>query len=310
MACRCWPHSSASAGPWRGASVAAEGEALMWAGESGTAEGLVGVAGGAAAVWAAPRPGGARSEDALLVLPIGPDSAVLAIADGMGGSPSGGAAAARAIAALAKAVEDGIDAGLSLQSAILDGIGQANASVLALGNGAATTLAVAELAGGLVRAYNVGDSEVMVFGQRGRLKLQTLSHSPVGFAVQAGLVNHEEAMHHEDRHLVSNFVGSRDMRIEVGSSLRLADLDTVVVCSDGLVDNLRLAEIAAIVRCGPVDRRLAELARSALDRMSTEAPAGGDTQPSKPDDLSLIAFRRRPGHDVRKRLPLPRQMPL
>jgi PPM family protein phosphatase len=292
--------------------VATVSESLMLATEHGLVEALVPAAGGAAAVWTAPRPGReTASEDALLVLPLGQDSAVLAVADGMGGMPGGGAAAARAIAALAEAVEQAFAAGQSLQAAILDGFGKANASVLSMGNGAATTLTVAELAGGQVRAYNVGDSEVMVFGQRGRLKLRTLSHSPVGFALQAGLVNHEEALHHEDRHIVSNFVGSRDMRIEVGSAIRLDPMDTVLVCSDGLVDNLRLAEIADIVSCGPLDRRLASLARGALARMSSDpAAASADTQPSKPDDLSLIAFRRNPGLEVMKRLPPPRQMPL
>ena len=286
-------------------------DALILAAGEDTVQGLMRVAGGAVAAWSAPRPGATRSEDALLVLPVGEDSAVLAIADGMGGIPGGGTAAARAISALGAAVEDGLAAGLSLQASILDGIGKANESVLSMGTGAATTLAVAELAGGQVRAYNVGDSEVLVFGQRGRLKLRTISHSPVGFALQAGLVDHEEALHHEDRHLVSNFVGSRDMRIEVGSTLRLAAMDTVVVCSDGLVDNLRLAEIAAIMRCGPLDVRLEALAHSARARMTGEADvAAPDGQPSKPDDLSLVAFRRRPGDAVMRRLPPPRQMPL
>jgi PPM family protein phosphatase len=171
--------------------------------------------------WAAPRPGGSSSQDALLVLPLGSDSAVLAVADGLGGTPGGAEAAARAVEALAAVVEESVARGLSLQSAILNGINRANESVLAIGTGAATTLAVAEISGGQVRAYNIGDSEVMVFGQRGRLKLRTISHSPVGFALQAGLVDHEEALHHQDRHFVSNVVGSRDMRIEVGSVLEL-----------------------------------------------------------------------------------------
>jgi PPM family protein phosphatase len=182
-----------------------------------------------------------------------------------------------------------------------------------MGNGAATTLAVAELAVGQVRAYNVGDSEVMVFGQRGRLKLRTLSHSPVGFALQAGLVDHEEALHHEDRHIVSNFVGSRDMRIEVGSAMRLEPMDTVLVCSDGLVDNLRLAEISDIMSAaGRWTGRLDSLARSALARMAgaEHNEPSVDGQPSKPDDLSLIAFRRHPGRACARRLPPPRQMDL
>jgi PPM family protein phosphatase len=285
-------------------------EGIVLAGLAAATQGLGRVAGGAAAWWAAPKPGGETSEDALLVLPLGPDSAVLAVADGMGGIPGGGAAAARAVEALGAAVEDGLAQGLPLRTSIMNGIERANESVLAMGTGAATTLAVAELAAGQVRAYNVGDSEVMVIGQRGRVKLRTISHSPVGFALQAGLVDHEEALHHEDRHLVSNFIGSRDMRIEVGSAVTLGPLDTVLVCSDGLVDNLRLAEISAVMRCGPLDERLGALAQAAATRMTAAGETTSNGQPSKPDDLSLVAFRQRPGGPVARRLPPPRQLDL
>lgn len=285
-------------------------DALLFREEPAAREGLLRVADGAAVACAVPRAGANLSQDATLVLPLGPERAVLAVADGMGGLPDGGLAAARAVTALAETVESAEAAGQSLQGAILDGIGRANAAVLALASGAATTLAVAELCGGTVRAYNIGDSEVMVLGQRGRLRLRTVSHSPVGFAVQAGLVDHEEALHHEDRHLVSNFLGSREMRIEVGSALRLGPMDTVLLCSDGLVDNLRLSEIRAIMRCGPLDARLRELARRAQARMEDTAPDDGSHHPSKPDDLSLVAFRRRPGRAVMQNLPPPRQFPL
>jgi len=261
---------------------------------------------GAAVAWAAPRPGAAASEDSLLVMSLGPESALIAVADGMGGVPGGGDAATRAVSALESAVEEGLAAGLPLRTVVMNGIERANESVLEMANGAATTLAVAEISGGLVRAYNVGDSEVIVIGQRGRLKLRTVSHSPVGFAIQAGLVDHDEALHHEDRHIVSNFVGSRDMRIEVGTPVKLAPNDTVVVCSDGLVDNLTLAQIGEIIRCGRLDRRLRKLAEATAQRMQ----AGEGPMPSKPDDLSIVAYREAPGRDLERRLPPPRQMEL
>lgn len=281
-------------------------DGIVLAGVAAPGEALLRVAGGAALAWAAPKPGAASSEDALLAMPLAADAAVLAVADGMGGVPGGAAAAGRAVEAIAIAVEEGLARGLPLRVAVLNGIEQANVSVLEMGTGAATTLAVAEISGGVVRAYNVGDSEVMIIGQRGRLKLRTVSHSPVGFAVQAGLVDQDQALHHEDRHLVSNFVGSRDMRIEVGSPVRLGPHDTLLVCSDGLVDNLRLSEISGAVRRGPLDVAIRALAAAAADRMLP----GSDRQPSKPDDLSVIGFRLRPGKAVIRRLPPPRQMEL
>ena len=115
---------------------------------------------GAAVAWAAPRPGAAASEDSLLVMSLGPESAMIAVADGMGGVPGGGDAASRAVSALEHAVEESLAAGLALRTAVMNGIERANESVLEMANGAATTLAVAEISGGLVRAYNIGDSEV------------------------------------------------------------------------------------------------------------------------------------------------------
>lgn len=285
---------------------AAGADALLLANPVARERHALRAAAGAAVAWAAPRPGSPSSQDSLLVLPVSADAVVLAVADGMGGVPGGGEAAARAVTALARAVEDGLAQGLPLRTSVMNGFEQANESVLEMGNGAATTLAAAAVSGGLVRAYNVGDSEVLVVGQRGRLKLRTVSHSPVGFAVQAGLVDHDEALHHEDRHLVSNFVGSRDMRIEVGSPVRLGPRDTVLLCSDGLVDNLRLAEITALVRCGRLDGAVQALGEAASARMVAPAEA----HPSKPDDLSVVAYRSEPGRALLRRLPPPRQMDL
>ena len=40
--------------------------------------------------------------------------------------------------------------------------------------------------------------------------------------VEAGWLDEEEALHHEDRHIVSNMIGAPNMRIEIGSVVRLA----------------------------------------------------------------------------------------
>ena len=75
-----------------------------------------------------------------------------------------------------------------LRPAILDGIEAANAAVRAIGTGAATTLSLVEIQGRVVRAYQVGDSAILLAGQRGKLKYQTIAHSPIGYAVEAGLI--------------------------------------------------------------------------------------------------------------------------
>ena len=264
-------------------------------------EGLVPVAAGVAAYFSSPSPtGSGRSEDALAIVPVGPDSALLAVADGMGGLPGGREAAACAIRVLADAVaaQEPDDSGY--RSIILDAIEAANREIIDTGLGSATTLAVAEIGRDFVRPYHVGDSELMLFGQRGRLAFQSVPHSPVGFAYHSGLLDAQEAMSHADRHLVSNVLGTRDMRIEVGSQIPMKPADTLVLCSDGLVDNLQLAEICEVLRAGPLDRKFKQLIATARGRMAEES----SRHPSKPDDLTVIVFRTRPGASMRRRLGL------
>ena len=128
---------------------------------------------------------------------------------------------------------------------------------------------------------------MLLFGQRGRLKLQTVSHSPVGFALEAGVLDEDEAMQHAERHVVSNVMGSPEMRIEVGAARRLAQHDTAVVASDGLFDNLHTDEVVEMARTGTPAQAARSLVKAARGRMQRER----SDRPSKLDDLTLILFR-------------------
>ena len=247
------------------------------------------IAGGLAAVFSARCPGKETpNEDAAALIPIDEWSAVLAVADGLGGAPGGEQASRVALEALWTALSRGPRDAASLRTSIIDGIEAANEAVAALGLRAATTLAAVELQRGIARPYHVGDSMVLVAGQRGRVKLQTVSHSPMGFAVEAGVLDERAAMRHEDRHLVSNVIGARDMRIEVGSALELAAFDTLVLASDGLLDNLATREIVDRVRKGPLARAALRLAQDSRSRME----CAREGRPSKPDDVTFVVYRR------------------
>lgn len=249
------------------------------------------LAGGRACVFSARSPEKTTSnEDAAALIPFDEKSGVMVVADGLGGEAAGDRAAGLALAAIAGAVERAAAAGNSLREAILDGVETANREVQGLGVGAATTLVVAELNEGFVRTYHVGDSMALVSGQRGRIKLQTICHSPVGYAVESGLLDEAEAMHHAERHVVSNVVGRSDMRIEIGSCLALSPYDTVLLASDGLFDNLQVPEIVERIRKGSLPAAIDGLATDARNRMLH--PQAGF--PSKPDDLTIVAFRATP----------------
>lgn len=230
-----------------------------------------------------------ENEDTVAVIPFGPQAAIFVVADGAGGLPAGKRASATAVDALRASVQVALDETTLLRTAILDGIEAANIAVQNLANGSATTMTVVALEGRTARAYQIGDSEALVVGQRGLIKMQTTPHSPTGFAVEAGFLNEKEALHHADRHLVSNFLGTTDMRIDIGTEIEMQARDTLLLASDGLMDNVHTAEIVERIRKGPLSDGMERLVTLAQRRMAGAA-AG---QPSKPDDLSLILFRKR-----------------
>lgn len=229
------------------------------------------------------------NEDAAAVVPIDGQRAVLIVADGMGGMPAGEQASTLAIEAMHAAIREVDGDASELRSAILNGFERANDAVRGMGVGAGTTLSAVELNEQTARPYHVGDSEILIVGQKGRVKLQTLSHSPVAYAVEAGLLDQNEALHHEERHVISNMIGSDSMRIDVGSPVRLAARDTVLLASDGLVDNLESDEIIDHIRKGPLEAAALRLIDHARQRMNDPAPE----HPSKPDDLTFVLCRQR-----------------
>jgi serine/threonine protein phosphatase PrpC len=226
------------------------------------------------------------NEDSIAVIDLAPDTVVLVVADGLGGERAGSEASRIAIESMVQSIQE-VSKPDGLREGILSGFELANETVRALGIGAATTLAVAEIRKRQMRAYHVGDSSVLVCGQRGKDKFQSLAHSPTAYAVEAGLMDEADAMQHEHRHLVSNVVGSEEMRIDMGPLVELADRDTVVLASDGLTDNLYYEEIVEIVPRGYLSAAASKLLSSIHERMGGEDA----THPGKPDDLSFILFR-------------------
>jgi serine/threonine protein phosphatase PrpC len=229
-----------------------------------------------------------ENEDTVAIIPWGPQAAVLVVADGAGGLPGGKRASLTAVTALKDSLQVALEKTTLLRTAVLNGIEAANTAVREIGNGSATTLTVVTIEGRLARSYQIGDSEAIVVGQRGRIKLQTTAHSPTGFAVEAGFLDQRDALHHAERHLVSNYIGTADMRIDVGAGVELDPRDTVIVASDGLTDNLHLEEIVELTRKGTLSEVADRVVAKAQARMRDEK-AG---QPSKPDDLSLVLFRK------------------
>jgi PPM family protein phosphatase len=228
------------------------------------------------------------NEDAAAVIQVGADSLVLAVADGVGGTPAGREASNAAVQTLSRVLESVRADEQQLKPAILDAVEEANKAVLGLARGAATTLVVAQLTAASLRCYHVGDSELLAVGQRGRIKQRVVPHSPTGFAVEAGLLDENEAVQHDQRHVLFNVIGSPDMRVEIGPALQLCVRDTVLLATDGLFDNLFIDEIVDAICSGPLTEAADRLVARVQARMRG---ADAADQPCKPDDLTIVLFR-------------------
>jgi serine/threonine protein phosphatase PrpC len=229
---------------------------------------------------------GVEGQDAAAVIPI-PNGLVLAVADGVGGVLGGAQASHLAVETLRDALYAADD--LGAREAIMDTFDQTDATAHVSPTVGSTTLLVVEYRQGMLRTFNTGDSEALLVGGRGKLKLRTVAHSPVGYQVAAGVLDEAEALHHELRHYISNVVGTGEMRIDVGPRTPMAVRDTLVMGSDGLFDNISLEELTSIVTQGPLVDAAEDLV--GLTRRRMEMPA--IDEPSKPDDLSMVLFRRR-----------------
>jgi serine/threonine protein phosphatase PrpC len=228
------------------------------------------------------------NEDSAAVIPVNDEYMVLIVADGVGGMAGARRASNLTVETIATAIAN-LDetTGTKLRTAILDGIEAANQAVLDLGGRSASTLALAEVGPDYIRTYHVGDSILLLSGQRGLVKMVTTPHSPVGFAMEAGLIDENEALQHNELNLIFNVIGSTDMRIEIGSELPIAARDTLLIASDGLTDNVRQEESVEIIRKGSIEEAMVGLTEIAQKRMQTEAQG----LPSKPDDFTTILFR-------------------
>jgi serine/threonine protein phosphatase PrpC len=246
---------------------------------------------GLAMVYSAPAPGKeSANEDAAALVSVEPDSTVLIVADGVGGQQAGDEAAHIAIDSITSAIRENQE-NQSLRDSILDGIERANRRILAMGKGSATTVVVAEIQRRQLRTYYVGDSLILVTGQRGRLKFQNTSHSPVGYALESGFIDEEEAIHHEERNLVSNVIGTAEMSIEIGPVMTISPRDTLVLASDSLPDNLYVEEIIENIRTGKLEQVAARLTGIVDQRMRNPEPG----LPGHSDDFTFILYRPVPG---------------
>lgn len=168
------------------------------------------------------------------------------VADGMGGHEHGEIASAIARGEVVAAVEQG----QSLEAAI-DG---ANRAIIAHAQGRreslpmGTTIAAVRLRDHQYEAAWVGDSRIYLW-HAGTLRQISADHSYVRTLVEQGVVTAEQARRHPHRNVITQALGVTDpesLRVERVEG-PLVRGDQLLLCSDGLTEEVDEAAIAAVL---------------------------------------------------------------
>lgn len=209
---------------------------------------------------------GARpvNEDALCA-----DRGVYVVADGMGGHDAG-EVAARVAVEVVRGAQDSTPT--AAQAAEL--LRRAHAAVRAVPSAALrrpgttlTGLLLGERGGEPCwLVVNVGDSRTYRWAD-GTLTRLTRDHSEVAELVERGLLPPEAAHRHPRRHVVTRVLGGGAADVEPDvTMLPVRSGDRLLVCSDGLTDELTDPQIAAVLAAQPEPQPAADaLVAGALD---------------------------------------------
>lgn len=165
---------------------------------------------------------------------------------------------------------------------IIEMIEKANDRVIEAFPEAFTTLSLCFLHKNEIRSYSVGDSEIQYINHKAEVLYNNIPHSPVGHAVEAGLLSQEESLDHNERYVVNNLMGDETLRIEACSKFKLSKNDTVIVGSDGIFDNLSHEELSSILSKKNFNSKFKELSEYCLKR---------DESWRKDDDVSFLLLQ-------------------
>jgi len=194
-------------------------------------------------------------------------SALLAVADGMGGHRAGNVASSIAVTAAEHFWSDFDRANFptaeKAREMIKNLIVKANEEVLneAVNSseckGMGTTFTAGLLCGNRLTIGHIGDSRAYLIN-KGQIKLLTRDHSLVEQLVESGQISPEDAENHPQKHVLTRALGiSPDLQLDI-SEEKIENGSTLIFCTDGLTNMVRDEEILREYSNQPDPEKLAE----------------------------------------------------
>jgi protein phosphatase len=211
------------------------------------------------------------------------------VADGVGGAASGEIASSMATQIAYEYLRErwqrgGLKGTVIVADALQQALFSANKAILARAidqrshHGMGTTATLALTVNGMIYFAQVGDSRAYIV-RDGVAKQMTKDQSLVQRMVDAGKMTQEQAEKSEHRNIILQALGPEEAVVPELTRDRLVDGDIVVLCSDGLSNQVTAAEIVQTVADVPnVDAVCATLVERAL-------------KTGAPDNVTVVAAR-------------------
>lgn len=181
-----------------------------------------------------------HNEDACFIIP---EHNIYVVADGVGGNFGGEIASRTAVYEITQFVHANPPAEEATASQIkayfTECLSKVNDEIYKKadrrnGNsGMATTVVVCCIRGGHAYIAHVGDSRAYIC-RNGALTQITEDHTYVNALVKAGIITAEEAVSHEQRHMITRALGAEEAVSPDFKQVEIRENDIILLCTDGL----------------------------------------------------------------------------
>ena len=213
-----------------------------------------------------------NNQDALEYGSLGTTAQYAVVCDGMGGANGGNIASKIAVEVIGSRIRDGFSpdhGGASVERLLDSAMATANSGVYERAqqqpelSGMGTTVVAAIVAEGVAYISHVGDSRLYLLRDDALIPV-TRDHSVVQELIESGQITEEEARSHPRKNYITRALGVVAEESGEYDELNLRSGDRLLLCTDGLTNEVRTDDIARLMTL-PLEDAVEALVRAALD---------------------------------------------
>lgn len=178
---------------------------------------------------------------------------IYVIADGMGGHNAGEVASKQAVDDVIDYLKENFDSSPEKSDILKNAICEANYSIFVdslkneLLNGMGTTITACFVTKNFIQIANVGDSSCLAI-KGDTIRKITKDHSLVQELLDSGSITEIEAKNHPHKNVITRAMGTASsVNVDI-FSMDTSDFDALILCSDGLTNELNNDEILNIIK--------------------------------------------------------------